>query len=392
MLGIPLRNRYSPIALDVGTDSVKMLQLKRTGGELAVFACGRWRVPQELRDDPKRRYESTVSAVVELLRKQKFHGRKVVTALSCEQIAIKNVRMTHLPSHELTEAIKWEACERFNFEIAPDRLKYLCAGEIRQGNDMQDEIIMLAVSEETIDRHLAMLDEMNLYPGHIEVQPIAIFRVFDRLLRRDSDRETVSVILDIGTEFTRVVVARGRRIVFIKSISMGGKHLTAAVGRQLNLSFEEAAEIRSMIMTEQDETNVSDKPNESDQGDSTVSKSVAWTVHDAVRGEVEALAREINLCLRYCSVTFRGLRTESITVTGGQAYDPSVIKFLSEQLGSECFPAHPLRGINVSGAMFEGNRRGMLPEWALCVGLAMKNLDIDKTISEADDGQHRLSA
>jgi len=386
-----LRNKYSPIGLDIGTDSIKALQLARSGGSLAVAACGRWQVPPEVRDDPVRREEVTVSAVRDLLRKGGFCGKRVATALSCEQLSIKNIRLPHLPADELTEAVKWEAAERFGFEVRPDRLKHFRAGEVRQGTELQEEIIMLAVDEEVIESHLSMLAQMGLYPVHIGAEPVELFGAFQRRLRRQEDKEAVSVLLDIGTQATLVVVARGRHIVFIRSIDIAGRRFTEATAKQLNLSFQEAAELRRLIMRENAEARPFGRSGMSSDRAASC-ESVNWTVRDAIRGEAEALGREVALCLRYCSVTFRGLRPQSVTITGGQAYDPSVVKLLGEQLGIECVVGQPLQGIDISKVDFGGSRRGMLADWALCTGLAARNFSAASAEQEAHYGQHRLSA
>lgn len=393
MLNLALRNRYWPIGLDIGADSVKMLQLETVGGEVSVRASGRWRVPQAAQQDPSQRRQLVIAAVRDMLRNGKFRGRKVVTALSCKDLEIRNVRLPHLSDGELAEAVKWEAAERFDYEITPDRLNYLRAGDIRQGTETQEEIIMLAVDQETVDGHLELLEEMGLSPEHIGAEPVELFRVFERRLRRHADDDTVSVILDIGAEATRVVVAKGRQIVFIKSIDIAGRRLTEAAARQLNLSLQEAAELRSMIMKDHAESGAPSAAEQRAGKDSKIAQSVIWTIHDAVRGELEALAREVSLCLRYCSVTFRGLRPQSVVITGGQAYDPSVVKLLTERLGIECVIGQPLRGINVSDADLGGNRRGMLAEWALCASLAARYVaGKDDTDDDAERGQRRLSA
>ena len=385
MFNLTLPNRHWPIALDIGTDSVKMLQLRGTGDELSVSASARWKVPPPVRHDPDRRRELTIAAVRDMLRGGNFRGRKVTTALPCEQLGIKNIRLPHLDERELSEAIKWEAAERFSFEVAPDRLKYLRAGEVRQGTETQEEIILIAADEDAVGAHLAILDEMGLDPQHIGAEPVELFRIFERRLRRRGDKEAASVILDMGCEASRIVVARGRRIVFIKSIDIGGRRLTEAAAKQLNLSIEEAAELRSLIMAEHVETNCDSEDDQRNPGVQQVSESVYWTIHDAVRGELEALGREIALCLRYCAVTFRGLRTESVIITGGQAYDPSVVKLMGEQLGIECVIGQPLHGMNVSDANFGDNRRGMLTEWAVCAGLAVMYVDDG---DQQDDAEH----
>ncbi len=157
----------------------------------------------------------------------------------------------------------------------------------------------------------------------------------------------------------------------------------------MNLSYQDAYELRAMIMKSASHPSAARSGGAEGAG---VSESVGWTVHDAVRGEVEALCREVSLCLRYCAVTFRGLRPKRITITGGQAYDPAIVQLLSEQLNIECVIGQPLRGINLSKTQFGRSQRGTLSEWAACAGLACRNIDFTQVPKESCDEQSRLSA
>ena len=382
MLGFLTRNRYWPIALDIGTESIRMLQLHRVGNIVSVKASSQWQFPRSASQDALQRRQLAVPAVREMLRAAPFKGRRVVSALSCDQVNIKNVRLPHMPEHEMKEAVKWEAKERFGFDPERDQIAFLNAGQVRSGNETRDELIILSVSQQETSAHLEMLDSMGLLPEHIEVQPVALFRVFERWLRRRGDEQAVSVIADIGRSATRVVVARGRDIVFIKSIDIGGRKFSESVARQLGLEVVEADELRLKATREHGEKQRTEGGEE----------NLDWTLHDAIRGEVEALAREISLCLRYCAVTFRGLRPEKISITGGEAYDPSVVKLLNEHMHIECLVGQPLRGMDVSAVDLGGDRRASLVEWSTCAGLAMRNIDFAGGIKEVEHGEHRLSA
>ena len=377
--------------MDIGSDTVKMLQLRSSGGELSVNACARWKIPAAVRDDSSARDAATIDAVKGMLQAGKFQGRNIATALSCSQLSMKNIRLPRMLEGELAEAVNWEASERFSFDVAPDRIKYLRAGEVRQGNEVQDEIIMLAVSAETVEHHISLLERMGVVPVRIGAEPVELLRAFERRLTRRSDQGVVNVFLDIGAASTKVVVASGRHIVFIKNIDIAGKNFTDSAAKQLNLSTQQADELRSLIMKEHAAggTSASDA---SGTGGIGMSESVRWTIHDAVRAELESLAREVALCLRYCSVTFRGIRPESVTVTGGQAYDPSVLKLLSEQLGVDCQVGKPLWGVELPDSVPELDRRGAMPEWALCVGLAMRETEGKDIGQELGPREHRLSA
>ncbi len=376
-----LGNRTWPIALDIGGDSVKMLQLQRGAGGLSVHASGRWRFPENA-SDPRQRRDMVVSAVRQMLRDGAFRGRRVVSALRCDELVIKNIRMPQMPDEKLLETICAEAPERLGFEAEPDQVNFLRAGQVRQGAEVRDEIILLAAEKRTIDEHVAMLEEMGLTAELIDAQPLAVFRSFQRFLRRKADDEAVTVLVDVGLTGTRVVVARGREIVFIKSIDLGGANLTEAVAKQFNLSFADAWDLRMRIMAAPSErVECGGDPN-----------SLNWTLHDAIRAEVDSLAREIALCLRYCSVTFRGLRPEKVTLTGGEAYDPALVELLREHLDAEILVGQPLRGLDVSDVDLGADRRGVLTEWAVCAGLAARGERARKHLEEADHAQRRLSA
>jgi type IV pilus assembly protein PilM len=388
MLNFLVRNKRLPIGLDIGADSVKMLQVKQAGATWSVCAGGLARFASESVKDPAQRRKQIASAVKELLGKGAFRGRKVVTALSCGELSIKSVRLPSMPDNELREAVKWEAKDRFGFDVAPDQLSFIDAGEVRSGSETSREVIMLAAPKEVIDDHLGLLLEMKLHPVHIDAAPVALFRSFQRFLRRRTDEQSVSVLVDMGSSATRVVVARGRQIVFIKSIDIGGAKLAEAVAGQFNLSCEDARQLRVKKAREHLK-NLSEQ--QEGQDGKPAQDSLDRSVHDAVRAQVESLAGEIALCLRYCSVTFRGLRPGQVILSGGEAYDPFITATLREHLGVECTLGRPLQGIAIFNADLAGER-GAHAEWAVCAGLATWDLELGANLPEADHGENRLSA
>ena len=390
MLNLFSRSKLGPIGLDIGAEGVRMLQFGRAGYGLRVVAAGRCRFPAAARGadaaigngsslDAKVRRRLAVEAVREILKTVHFRGRQVVSCLRSDELAVKNIRLPHLPDNELGGAVLWEAKERLGFEIVPDRLHYINAGEVRQGNDVRDEIIMLGVQEEVIRAHLEMLDEMRLVPLHVDAEPTALFAAYQRFLRRAQDESTISVIVDIGLGSTKVVVARGQVILMIKSIDLAGQKFNECVAKELGLSYSEAAHLRRRSSAALGAGRES--------GD-----QVSWSVFDAIRGQVEALAREISLCLRYCSVTFRGLRAGRITVTGGEAYDAGLLRLLGETLNCECAVGEPLLGIDVGATDFDGDRRGVLTEWSVTAGLALRDLSIEPSHGKVDHDASRIPA
>jgi len=379
------KRRYGPIGLDIGAEGIRMLQLDRSGGRSSLAAAARWHWPEGASaDDPAERHRLAGEAVRKLLRDGGFHGREVISCLRVADMSVKNVRLPHMPDRELASAVQWECQERFGFAVSPDRVHYIRAGEVRQGNETRDEVLLMAVPEQAVQEHLDLLSAMHVRPVHIDSEPTALFRAYRRFLRRAADESSVTVIVDVGLASTKVIVAGGQTIVLVKCVDVAGQTLNESVAKELNLSYGEARHLRR--------TAFAGKSFQTDPKPSSFSDKVEWSVFDAVRGHAEALTREIALCLRYCSVTFRGLRPARITLTGGEAYDLALVKLLGDGLDCECAVGEPLRGIELGEADLGSDRRGVLTEWSVATGLALRGAPPRRRIGKADDERSRIPA
>jgi type IV pilus assembly protein PilM len=372
-----------PIALDIGSESIKMIQFRQVRGELvSVAAAAAWQFPADASKDPARRREQAVEAVRRMWRQGGFKGRDVLLALPCGPESIKTIRLPLMPAGQWRQAVKKEAQERFSFAAAEDHFSCIDAGDVHWDNQTVREVILLASHNKVIDDHLAMLSAMKLSPVAMEASPLAAFHAFERLRRQENDPRT-RVIVDLGAGGTRVVVGKGKQIVFLKSLGIGGWAMTAAVARHFNLSREEAAQFR-LQNARHESACLAGAP-------STAAKaSVSWSAQDALGGVLESLAEEIALCLRYCAVTFRGMHPAEVILCGGEAYNPFIPRFLGERLGVPVVVCQPLHGLDVSRVKQDADSSGLFAEWAICAGLAVRHLGV--SVAATEERYLRLSA
>jgi type IV pilus assembly protein PilM len=109
------RSDYLPIGVDLGFDSIKLLQLQQRGGTLAVRAAAQHIIPDENRSDGESRVAYALSQLRELIRENGFRGRHVTTVLPREYVQVKTIRLPVLPEAELQSAIELEARNLFTF-------------------------------------------------------------------------------------------------------------------------------------------------------------------------------------------------------------------------------------------------------------------------------------
>lgn len=387
MINWKLKTRSQhPIGLDIGHSSIKMIQLAINNGHISIIAADKARIDSAY-EDRQQRKSFVVAEIKRMLAEGNFRGRNVVSCLPNERLRITSLRLAETNSDEIERALRKEVTQRFGLDPDKDAINFLRAGDVRQGDETKSEFILFAADDESIKDHIELLEEAGLKPVGIDAVPCALFRSFERSLQRQEDRERTAIFVDIGSQFTTVVFGHGREISFVKQIQMGGQSFNQEIAAKLGVSITEAEMLRSRIRSErtanagselwastqspigQDNLPGSETPKEPLQ---TLDPSTQQVMVDAVRTVAENLAREISLCFRYYTVTFRGKRVERAVFSGGEAYEKILLNVLRRQLAVEVEIAQPLKGCDMMNVIFDGDKRGLLCEWAVAVGLGLK--------------------
>ncbi len=373
------RYKHGHIGLDVGSSSIKMLQLADGGAGPVVVAAAH--IPLSgFSGSSDSVNERIAQAVADGLRKNPFRGRDVVTTLGGGDFQLKNVRLPRMPAEELQSAVVFEARERFDFKGRSSEIRYIPVGEVRHGNDLKEEIVVFGVEESVVRRRISLLESLKLRPQAIEVPPCALARAFERFLAGGAEANAINVFLDVGFGATTVVVTRGAEISFLKLIEIGGRLFNEAVARTLGISDQEAAELRIRIMREHVCGGVAESVAAATANARPgavrpqVPAEMKEAVADAIRPSVERLSRDVQLCLRYFAVTFRGQKPVSLTLVGGEASEPMLTEVLTATVDVPCLIGHPLRGVDKLGWIAGRERRTLRPAWAVAAGLALRGM------------------
>ncbi len=370
MLGGTLKNQKCPIGIDLGSHSIKMLQLERVEAGIRAVAAASREIPSDLSPTNEAYPEFVRDLIRDMLSRSAFKGRSVVSALPTTAVHYKNLRLPKMPAAELQAAVEWEAGEHLQFMGEPAAIQYIEAGEVTQGEDQRLEVILLAASQALIEQHVAILTGCGLQPIAIDATPNALARC----LHRDRDYEEdinveqmpVSVMIDIGFDASKVLIYRGRQIVFFKLIDIGGRKLDETIATQLKMPVSEVSDLRRQL---------SDEAVDSDSDDE-VSPSrpnqVQRAIFEALRAPVSHLARELALCLRYYSVTFRGRRPEEVMLVGGESRQSWLVPLIEEGASVKVKLVNPLDGIDLASVDKNGSIARSVRAWTVAAGLSLR--------------------
>ncbi len=383
----PKTHSFRPIGLDIGHNSIKMIQLAVNEGHISVHAAEKARIDPAINGNGEERRRFTVLTIKQMLAEGHFRGRDVVSCLPNDRLKITSLRLAETETAQIEQTLTKEAAHRFGLEPDKDSIRYVLAGNVQQGDETKKELILFAADNETIKSHIGMLEEAGLKPAGIDVVPCALFRNCERLMRRQEDKEHTIILIDVGSRFTSVVFGRGGEICFVKQIPIGTETFNLEVSGKLGVSATEAERLRVKLQMEE-LTDFEGDPQPSDK-DSTSQDTEAPDVQksqngapfdastrqvmvDAINSIAGRLAKEVSLCFRYYTVTFRGKRVERAILTGGGAYENILLDVLKRQLAVEIEVAEPLRDFDLMNMNLDSDRRGLFCEWAVAVGLSLK--------------------
>lgn len=372
MISFKLKKKhYRPIGLDIGHDSVKMIQFVGDGDNLCIAAASKTAIDKDIYGDKSKCHQFIVSSINNMLASSNFTGKNVVSCLSGDDVKMTSLRLNEMERLQADTILKKEMADRFDLNLDEDQINYLDAGHVKHGDEIKTEYLMFAAYNEVVKNHINMLESCGLRPVSIDIMPCALFRSFERSLRRTEDIERTSVFIDVGSKFTTVVFGRRGQINFVKQISVGSERLNQQIASKLSVSLAQAETLRSRLQKEKhcrDDSQIENK----------LDASSRQILIDAISFVTEQLAREVSLCFKYYTVTFRGKSIENVVITGGGAYESILISAFKRYLAVDIEIAKPLKGFEMLNGVLTNEGTKPCSEWAVAMGLGMKGYELSE--------------
>jgi type IV pilus assembly protein PilM len=351
MVGWLAKHRPGPIGVDIGSRSVKLLQFSADGTKVRETA--RWDLSVDRSLPPEQRDAQVVKAIQRAREGRNFRGRDAVFSINSDNLIVQNIRVARAEGSELQRLVSTEAATRIPFPYEEAEVRFLEAGDVRQGDVVRREVILLACHRPVLQRILGIAEETGLRAAAIDVEPNALLRCYAKQLRRDEDQERRVIYVHVGASVTTALIARGPDAVFVKYLDVGGRHLDEAVARHLQMTLADASALRRH-----------NGDRRAEQRDPEVARSIA----ESIRPVLEDLVAGLSMCIRYYSVTFRGQPLAQLILGGGEASE-TLKQWLATRLDVPCQLGDPLRSYEKPASA------GRATQWDVAAGLALRSLD-----------------
>ena len=329
------------MGLDIGTHSVKAVELTQRGKSMEVTGFGQVELPA---DDP----QTCADVVGELMREGGFRTRQIVTSISGKQVIIRYLQMVRMTDEELFNAIQFEAEKYVPFPIEEcviDCQRIEPEGTPSSSGNMN--VLLVAARRTQVEEHLEVLREASLAPAVIDVDAFALGNAWSLVAAEGEGARTVLGLVDVGATKTNINVLMGDTSLFTREIPMGGRDFTEAIARTLGVTYDEAEELKR------------------NPGDGV------QAVQEATLGAMDDLGNEIQLSFDYFENQFEK-DIEGIRYSGGGSRLPGFGESLERIFEKPTEVFDPFEGLAVNENVDAELLKSSAPQMAVAVGLAAR--------------------
>ncbi|MCZ6835284.1 MAG: pilus assembly protein PilM [Planctomycetota bacterium] len=399
--------QQSPIAIDFGASSVKLMQLDRSDPP-QLLAAAELVIPEMIRTSPQHVMAHIEQEIPTLLKSGDFKGKKVVTAIPAALTHIQHMQVATMEGVGLEEIVKGQI--EMQMECLPGSLVVRCiqVPQAKCRDSSRSEVICFAASRDVVMRYVQMLKRCKLEVSSMHTESLSTIWAFANQRQRQEDKSSPTMYINLGWQGSMVTVCHGTKLVFSRYIHLGGHHLDQQIAKILKCEIHEASTQRQSFEQPLSRSEISDEASESmsgetpvranaaKNGDSKGTDSSTVTAIDRRQQEnsddllpvpmcgsarsvieryeldelADTLVDEISMCLRYHRGMFNNVPISKVVFVGGEARQSWLTRTIADYLTIEARVGDPLRQFADTELFTPGlNLNEPRPGWAVACGL-----------------------
>src|SRR5216110_2264888 len=162
--------------LDIGSSSVKALQLREAGGSYRLTALGMASLPPDaITDGSIKDAPTVIEAIRSAVSKSGIKGRESAIAICGRELIIKKVQIPEVPAKEVHAVVQLEAEHHIPFAIDEVFLDYHTVGK----HDGLMDLILVAVKKSKVTEYMSVVEQAGFSPSIVDVDGFALGNQFE---------------------------------------------------------------------------------------------------------------------------------------------------------------------------------------------------------------------
>lgn len=334
--------------LDIGSHSIKAVQLDKTGDKLSLTAAGVTSSPTPgVTSDAERDLVGVGEAVKKLVADTKITSRQVNLSLPEAKVFTRLVSLPPLSDEEVAAAISWQAEPYIPIPVKEASLDYQIVGRVEgQGpnNPGRVDVLLIAAPKTLIEKYIKITNFAGLTVVSVETELLALARSIAPLTG-------TALVLDLGATSSDIGIVKGKQLLFGRSVATAGDALSRAVSTGLSVEASQAEEYKKTYGLD--------------------AKQAEGRIRQALEPAFKGIVDELKKAGQYYKSELKAQdEIASVVLSGGTAGMPEIVPYLTESLGLEVSVGNPFSGL-AGTERLTSNFAAYSPLYAVSVGLAM---------------------
>lgn len=363
------------VGLDIGTNTLRAVQLKRAPGLPLLTNYGKLSVPVgSVSEGEVVDVDALSQSVAQLWKVAGIRKKQVIVGVANQKVVVRLIELPFVRGEELKGSIRYQAQEFIPIPIEDAVIDYQVTNEfVNENGDKMMEVLLVAAQKDMIQNVVLTVQKAGLRPEVIDVSSFAIVRsvVGEMSLlpreEREGPEEAIGLI-HLGAGVTNIVIVDEGIPRFTRTTTLAGNSLTKMILEQLSIPFDEAEEIKIKYGL----------PVGGAKGLEGLSKKEmeqAKLAQEVIEKESLKLVTEIRRSLDYYLAQSAKVKViKRVYLTGGGSRLKNLPAFLASNLQLKAEAGDPLERVKISSSLPEEEVSKEGPSLAVAIGLALRGL------------------
>lgn len=320
-------NASNAIGIDIGSHSIKVVQLTPTRNGVMITRAGSTPTPTDaIKQGVVEDRGAIAEAIDSLLGTLGIATPYAVAAVAGPTVVVRQVRLPVMPESQLRKSINWEARNHISFPVEDSTVSYQVLGTSVVDGAPQMDLMLVATPRELVDSRVEALEQAGLEPIAIELEPFALMRSAIEFPLQGQPAQETCALVAIGADYTHISIICNGQFILSRSVTIAGDSFTATIASALGVDFAQADEIKTTevkaVCSEEERAKLS---------------PVGQQASRALEPQLEELVREIRRSFAFFDYqqTPGGNTAEGVSriiLTGGSANMPGLADCLNDQI------------------------------------------------------------
>jgi len=362
--GLMKKKGGSVLGVELSSSSIKVVQVKRKGGQAVLETYGELALGPYAGIDPGKATRlpegKMAAALKDLMKEAKVTTNMCGVAIPLSSSLVNVIQMPDFGEKRLKEMIPIEMRKYIPVSISEVVLDWRVIPKSSETESSEEEtddkdkknkekvdVLVVAIHKETVNRYQHIIDQAGLDSSFFEIE------VFSTIRATLDSQPAATMVIDFGSGTTKIYIVEHRVLRQSHSINRGSQDITLALSRSMGISSQKAEELKYLYGVSQN----TQEPNVSD----TISLVLDNIFTEAHR-----------VLLNYQKLSRQNVAT--VILSGGGSGLKGIADVARKVLQTEVIIADPFAKV-VAPAFLKEVLSEAGPEFAVSVGVALRKLD-----------------